>query len=136
VISGTKEDVMKKWVMVLLMLASPVLAAEAPAAGDSKERAVSSLELAVKNDPQNAELWGHLGFAYRKLDRLDAARDAFEKASSIDPQNRDALYMLGLIYEKDGRKQDALRVWKQYLTLVTDPEKRNMAENHIHHLSQ
>src|SRR5262245_24759523 len=35
------------------------------AAAEQKERATSVLEQAVKKDPNNAELWVHLGFAYR-----------------------------------------------------------------------
>ena len=122
---------------VSLILAFCVSAAwAAPPNQEQKERAAAALEQAVKAEPGNAELWLHLGFAYRKLARLDQAREAFEKASSLDPQNQEALYMLGLIYEKDKRSQDALRVWKQYLSVATDEEKRATAENHIHHLSQ
>ncbi len=118
--------------LMLLAAAGPRAAAEA----DQKERASAVLEQAVKTDPNNAELWVHLGFARRKMGQIDAAKDAFEKAAALDPKNQDALYMLGLIYEAKGQHPDALRVWKQYLPTATDPSKRAVAENHIHQLSQ
>jgi cytochrome c-type biogenesis protein CcmH/NrfG len=122
----------------LIAAAVGLCAVQALPAGqqEQREKAADVLEREVQADPGNAELWLHLGFAQRKLDRLDRAREAFEKASSLDPGNQEALYMLGLIYEKDKRTQDALRVWKQYLSVASDPEKRATAENHIHHLSQ
>ncbi len=101
-----------------------------------KERTVTALEQDLKTDPTNAELWLHLGFAYRKLDQVDNAQRAFEKASSLNPRNREALYMLGLIYEKKNQTQAALQAWKRYVAEETDPEKRSVGEKHIHHLSQ
>lgn len=118
------------------VLAGSAFAEEAPRNVEQKERAVAALEQAIKADPNNAELWVLLAFANRKLDRIDKAQEAFEKASSLDPRNQESLYMLGLIYEKKDRKADALRVWKQYLEVSTNPEKRAVAEKHIHHLSQ
>src|SRR5690349_5776924 len=79
---------------------------------DSQQRAVEALQKAIQSDPQNAELWTHLGFAQRKLDQLDAAAVSFEKAVSLNPSSQESLYMLGLIYEKLKRPQEALRVWK------------------------
>lgn len=124
------------FLLLSFFVAGGGVCADAPSPQAQKERAAATLEQDVKSDPQNAELWLHLGFAYRKLDQLDRAQGAFEKASSLAPQNQEALYMLGLIYEKEKRTGDALRVWKQYLAVVTDPEKRNVADTHIHHLSQ
>jgi cytochrome c-type biogenesis protein CcmH/NrfG len=126
----------KLGLLLPLLFACPAIAAEAASAGEQRERASAVLEQAVKTDPNNAELWLHLGFAYRKTGQMDQAQSAFEKAASLDPRNRDALYMLGLIYEKKHQTQDALRVWKEYLAVETDASKRGVAEKHIHHLNQ
>src|SRR5690349_12991795 len=126
---------MKTRLLPLLLISLACLSrADAPPASDDKGRASAALEQAVKADPNNAELWLHLGFAYRKQDRLDDAARAFEKASTLDPKNQESLYMLGLIYEKQGKNADALRVWKQYASVATDPEKKSTADNHIHRL--
>jgi len=121
---------------LLLAAAARGMADDSSSTKEQKERAVAALEQAVKTDPANSELWMHLGFACRKVDNMNRAKEAFEKAASLDPKNQDALFMLGLIYEKMKQPQDALRVWKQYLSVATDPEKRDTAQNHIHHLSQ
>ncbi len=103
---------------------------------NEKDRAVSALEEDVKADPHNAELWLHLGFAYRKLDKIDQAEAAFEKATALDPKAKDAYFMLGLIYENKHRNSDAVQAWESYMAMETNPEKRGIAQKHIHHLSQ
>ena len=103
---------------------------------NEKDRAVSALEEDVKTDPNNAELWLHLGFAYRKLDKIDQAQKAFERATSLDPKSKDAFFMLGLIYESKHQNPEALQAWKSYMAIETSSEKRDIAQKHIHHLSQ
>lgn len=105
------------------------------APGD-EQRTTQVLENAVKADPGNADLWLHLGFAYRKLSQLDSALTAFEKAASLNPQGTDARYMLGLIYESKQQTAAAEKYWKEYLAIERDPAKRQTAENHLHRLSQ
>jgi cytochrome c-type biogenesis protein CcmH/NrfG len=67
---------------------------------------------------------------------IDEVQAAVEQAVAANPQNRDALYMLGLIYEKKHQVPDALRTWRRYLAVETDPARRSVAEKHIHLLSQ
>jgi cytochrome c-type biogenesis protein CcmH/NrfG len=123
----------------LLLLASLTLLVFPPrarAVDPQQERAAAALEQDLKTDPNNAELWLHLGFAYRKMDKLDQARQAFEKVAALNPHETDSYYMLGLIYESQHNKAAALKVWKEYLAAETNPDKRAVAEKHIHHLSQ
>jgi cytochrome c-type biogenesis protein CcmH/NrfG len=108
----------------------------ASATAEDKERAVTALQQATKADPNNSELWLHLGFAYRKTGDVDQAQSAFEKAHSLDPHNPDAMYMLGLIYEKKHQTAEAKKIWTEYLQSETDAAKRSDAEKHIHQLSQ
>lgn len=108
--------------------------AESPS--PAKQDAVAALEQDVKSNPNNSELWLHLGFAYRKVGQVDSAQSAFQKAASLDPRNREAFYMLGLIYEKKNMTSDAQRAWTQYMQTETDPAKRAEAERHLHHLAQ
>ncbi|MBI3013900.1 MAG: hypothetical protein HYY65_02280, partial [Candidatus Tectomicrobia bacterium] len=42
-----------------------------------------------------------------------------------------ALFNLALVYEKTGKKQEAIRAWKNYLTLVLEGENAQMAKEHI-----
>ena len=118
---------------VLALLSGPHLAR---AADSQQQRATAALEQDLKTDPNNSELWLHLGFAYRKTDNIDKARSAFEKASALNPQEKDAYYMLGLIYESQHNTTAAQKAWKDYLAAETNADKRAVAEKHIHHLSQ
>ena len=135
---------MKNWrfthfrigLVILLGVTGVCLHADDPATSGQKERAASALEQDIKTDPNNAELWLHLGFAYRKMDKIDQAQNAFEKAALLNPQAKDAYFMLGLIYESKHRKLEAEKAWKRYLAAETDPERRAIAEKHIHHLGQ
>jgi tetratricopeptide (TPR) repeat protein len=137
-IFSLKEDpVTRIFVSFLLFtFAVPSLIAAGDPVKDQQQRAASVLEQAVKADPNNAELWAHLGFAYRKEGQIDQATNAFTQAASLNPNSTDALYMLGLIYESKHQTQEAIQAWKKYLTIETDKNKREMAENHIHHLSE
>jgi cytochrome c-type biogenesis protein CcmH/NrfG len=121
-----------------LFLSSSYLghAAEPASVREAKERAVSALEQDLKTDPNNSELWLHLGFAYRKLGKIDQAQNAFEKASTLNPHESDAYYMLALIYESKHQTEQAKKAWQDYLAAETDKTKRDVAEKHIHHLSQ
>ena len=121
--------------LMFFMVASPSGNASDSTAAP-KERAVAALEQDLKTDPNNSELWLHLGFAYRKMGNMDQAQAAFEKASSLNPREPDAFYMLGLIYESKHQTQAAEKAWKDYLAAETDSSKRAIAEKHIHHLSQ
>src|SRR6266700_6557792 len=86
--------------------------AASPAADGPQTRAASALEEDIKADPNNPELWLHLGFAYRKLNKIDQAQSAFEKVVSLTPNNKDAYFMLGLIYESKNMKPEAEKAWK------------------------
>jgi len=127
---------MKHWGLIVLCGLFLFALGDVRAESTARDRAVDVLKENVVKDPSNPELWLHLGFAYRKQGNLPQACEAFEKAISLDPQNQESLFMLGLLYEKSNKTSEALRVWKQYLATSTDPDKRAMAEKHIHQLSQ
>jgi cytochrome c-type biogenesis protein CcmH/NrfG len=67
---------------------------------------------------------------------IDQTQTRFEKTLAQDPHNKEALFVLGLIYEKKGQKADALRMWRSYESIETDPDQQRMARKHIHQLSQ
>ena len=67
---------------------------------------------------------------------INKIQAAYEQVLKLNPRNTDALFMLGLIYEKKRQTQEALRIWRQYLTVETHPAERAVAEKHIHQLSQ
>jgi len=121
--------------LALSVCAGPAVRAASKDSKDQEQRVVEALRQDLKADPSNAELWVHLGFAYRKAEDIDQALAAFQKASQLNPQESDAFYMLGIIYENKRQKPEALQAWKDYLAVTTDPVKRDVAQKHIHHLN-
>ena len=97
-------------------------------------KTASELELAVKQDPVNVELFIRLGFTYAKLEKADDAQKAFENAVRLNPKKAVAHYMLGLIYEKKGLRDKAIAAWKACLENATEPQTRETALKHLHHL--
>jgi cytochrome c-type biogenesis protein CcmH/NrfG len=128
-------NIKSRFIIVSFMISIPILWLRA-APADDKEKAVAVLEQAVKTNPNNSEIWVHLGFAYRKAEKIDQARDAFEKAASLNPQTTEAYYMLGLIYESQHNTAAAIKAWQNYLASEKDSEKRAIAQKHLHVLGQ
>ena len=110
---------------LLAVLLSVALAASAYAAGSSSSssrpsqpstfdlaetavkakdfaRALSLMKKVVRSDPENADAWNYIGFSHRKLDQLDLALPAYQKALAIDPNHRGANEYLGELYLKTG----------------------------------
>jgi protein O-GlcNAc transferase len=122
--------------LIPLILLTLTLAPAVFAAANDRQETVAALEQNVKTNPNNSDLWVHLGLAYRDVNDTQKAESAFQKALSLNPRNTNALFMLGLLYEKKNQNQDALRTWQQLISVETDPARKQVAERHIHQLSQ
>lgn len=73
------------------------------------KKAVSELQVVVRNDPRNAEAQSLLGYSYRKLPTPDLAR-AFEHyniALKIDPRHKGAHEYIGEAYLSDRKPDEA-----------------------------
>lgn len=124
---------MRKIFFVCLALLPAAAAAPSHAAKQEDVReALETLEQAVKEHPQNAELHVDLAFAYKKLGRVDDAQAQFEAAVKDDPAKAEAYYMLGLIYEKKGLKDKAETAWKACYDSATEPGMKATAQKHLH----
>jgi len=98
-------------------------------------KTAAELEEAIKQQPANAELYIKLGFTYTRLERADDAQRAFENAARLAPGKAITHYMLGLIYEKKGLKDKAISAWTACLQTAVEPQMRETARKHLHHLS-
>jgi cytochrome c-type biogenesis protein CcmH/NrfG len=78
----------------------------------------------------------HLGLVDRKLDKVDGAQAAFERAASLNPRNANAHFMLGLIYEKKRQTARALAAWEACRAAASDGKMREIADKHIGLLRQ
>ena len=84
-------------------------------------RALEEFSIALKELPNDAELWEQIGFAHRRLGNWEKVFEAFGKATALNPRDADLYYDLGgSSYELVRRYADALRAFDQALILAPD----------------
>lgn len=71
------------------------------------QNASQDLKKILKMDPNNADAWNLLGFAYRKMGQLDLSWDAYERALTLDPDHMGANEYLGELYIAQGNMEQA-----------------------------
>ena len=67
---------------------------------DKHERAIKKLKKAIKEEPDNADIYNYLGFAHRKIGDYDKSKIYYEKALSIQPDHKLALEYQGKLFLK------------------------------------
>jgi len=83
------------------------------------DTAVSELELATKEEPDDAYAFSYLGAAYVQQGRQNLAIGAFKKAAQLDPKSARAHYNLAQACESAGVLTEA---WFEYRrALELDP---------------
>jgi tetratricopeptide (TPR) repeat protein len=82
--------------------------------------ALTYFQKAKEANPQNADVWLYLGFAYGKLDRRQEALETFKQAIRIKPDYAEAHCGLGIAYGKLDRWQEALEAYKQAIRIKPD----------------
>ena len=70
-------------------------------------KALSLLQTALDEDPENANAWNYMGFSLRHLKRYDEALAAYGKALKIKPKHKGALEYLGDLYLQIGDLEQA-----------------------------
>jgi arylsulfatase A-like enzyme/Tfp pilus assembly protein PilF len=71
------------------------------------DEAVAKVRQVLADDPDIVEGYTQLGNLYTKLDRHEAAADAYKQALSLDPEHRQATFSLALVYRRLGRLEEA-----------------------------
>jgi cytochrome c-type biogenesis protein CcmH/NrfG len=97
---------------------------------DEDERAVQTLEQAVKLDPNNAEGHLRLGMGYAALERKPESDDEYKKAIELfkkkiesDPKDGSAFFYLGEAYNFMHRDEDAVRNYREATRLKPEDEE-------------
>jgi Flp pilus assembly protein TadD len=67
----------------------------------------------VKDRPEDARAWYHLGTAFNKLDKADEAVRAFRQVVKIEPDSARAYYFLGVSYDKKGHTEEAHEAYRR-----------------------
>ena len=66
--------------------------------GEKFEEAIPLLQKVVADNPRDADAWNYLGFASRKLGKLDESLGHYQKALKISPNHKGANEYLGELY--------------------------------------
>jgi Flp pilus assembly protein TadD len=77
--------------------------------GQDWRKALAELNLAVRDEPRNADIHNLLGYSYRKQARPDLAKAFvhYRKAIELDPRHKGAHEYIGEAYLMDKQPQEA-----------------------------
>jgi len=71
------------------------------------QQAITELDEALRDDPDNADMLNLMAYSQRKLKHFDVAMNYYQKALRIDPQHRGANEYLGELYLQLGQPNKA-----------------------------
>jgi tetratricopeptide (TPR) repeat protein len=84
-------------------------------AEDDTEKALESLNKALRADPCDADIYEGLGDVYIKRNEPGLARACYENALEIDPGFAEALEKLGVVYAREGDIEKAMDIFNEVL---------------------
>lgn len=84
------------------------------------DEAIGVYQNLSNGDPKNADLWVRLGQSYRLKGDLNAALEAFKRASQAAPGDTNALLQIGLLMENTGKRDQAKPIYEQILKIEPD----------------
>lgn len=90
--------------------------------------AIPFLQEALKDDPQNPEIFRHLGLAHFNLGSYEDALLNWEKAIDLDPTHHQTFWNVGHLHEIEQRYSDAFEAYRQAAVIaeeVSDLKKAN-----------
>ncbi len=106
-------------------------AARALVALERPEDALTSLETATRLEPNNAEGWLLTATLLRRLDRLDEAQTAIERAGGLAPLEGAIGLEAGVIAVLAGRDDAARQSWQSVINIQPDSLAAQTAKGYI-----
>ena len=82
--------------------------------------AIKEFQEVLKLDPNSAEAYNNIGFAYFDKGDINNAIIQHKKALEINPDFANAYYGLALAYERKNRVKDAITSWDKYIELAPE----------------
>ena len=98
---------------------------------DQAENALSELELATQLQPDNAESWLLKATLLRRLERLDEAQMAIERAGELAPLDPMVGLEAGIIALFSGREETARTSWQSVIDLQPGSPFAQTAQNYL-----
>jgi Tfp pilus assembly protein PilF len=80
----------------------------------------------VQADPNTAENWSRLAFAFHNIGEIENAIQALYKAMEIEPNNTRFHFQMGHFQKESGKVKEAIRHFERYLAL--NPESKKSVE--------
>jgi len=71
------------------------------------QQAITELDEALRDDPDNADMLNLVAYSHRKLGHFDIALDYYQQALAIEPDHRGANEYLGELYLQTGQPEKA-----------------------------
>ncbi len=96
-----------------------------PSAFEEEE---SRLEQRLSDNPEDAEALRDLGSIYLRTDRPSQAYESLKQAYSQRPEDPEVLFYLGLASEEVGRREAALKLFRQFDEVPEDSRYRTLME--------
>lgn len=96
---------------------------------DDQNRLDDSLEMfkkATELNPRDGKSFLQLGIAYRKLKMYDNSLSALTRADRLLQGNVEVIYQIGQLAEAEGKKQEAIQIYKDALRF--DPLYKDAAD--------
>ena len=76
---------------------------------------------ALEVNPDESRCYYSLGCLYNKMDSVDEAITAFERAIALAPEDGRAYYHLGIAYDKKGATEEARDAYRRSEELLAQP---------------
>jgi TolB-like protein/tRNA A-37 threonylcarbamoyl transferase component Bud32/Flp pilus assembly protein TadD len=89
-------------------------------ADDDSRGALDEFELGLRGAPNDADLWGWIGYAHLGLGNWDSAVVAREHAVRLDPRNANRFHVLGDTYHYLHRFPEAIAAYRRESALAPD----------------
>jgi tetratricopeptide (TPR) repeat protein len=98
--------------------------------------AIKLFEIAATEDPSSNSscIHGNLCYAYRMIGNSPRAISEGKKALSFDPNDAGVVYNIAIAYQDQAKFDDSISYLRRYLTMETDGNRRNQAEQLISEL--
>jgi tetratricopeptide (TPR) repeat protein len=97
---------------------------------DKKEE-VSKLNLQEIADPTDFDGFMRRGWAYHSLGDQDKAEADFRRAISFSPESVDANFAMGLVFKSQGRKEDAVEIFKNAMKLIKEGKIEDQSKSEM-----
>lgn len=94
------------------------------------EAAISFLKKALEKDPQNSEIFCHLGLAHFNLGNYKEALINWEKAIELDPSHHQTYWNLGHLHEIEQRYRDAFKAYSQAAVIAEETSDSKKAKRY------